>query len=243
MAQNDHVCAIYLHLCASDIEEGLTMNRQDDFMITKLATPTSLIRFLIATGLGGLIGAAILLLPSTYEARGKLVQSSIWVESDEFQRAFLGSASLKKLQFERYLGKGNDVILIPGDLELRIRDDNLITAQKLVAETLEKIATEIRQDITRKYQAEASALALLAAKNLDQASELNINIDGILSQRQVQVELVLTELKSEDALVNVWLKEPVLHFPKPNLVIGVGLLAGAIIGTLLNLIIGLPRRQ
>ena len=217
--------------------------KQQDFSLDVLIRRSGIATFLICAMLGGLAGSALMLFPATYEARGKLLLSSTWIGQEEFQRSLTGSVSLRKLQLESYLGKRDDVVLLPAEMELRVRANSALAAKTQLDGTMRQIRDEIRQDLTMKYQAEAIALDKLSDKSATQSSDLNISIGSTVGKRQVEVDLGLSELTSEKKLIEVWLKEPSVHFPKPNIVIGAGLLSGAIIGTILNLIGGLGRRK
>ena len=210
--------------------------KQQDFRLDVLIRRSSVFTFLICTALGGLAGAAFLLFPATYEARGKLLLSSNWIDNQEFGKAVVGSKTLRRLQLENYLGDRSNIILIPDDLELRIRAGRALEAKTQLENSLGKIRSEALQHLTRKYQAEATTMIEFSDVATGNPTDLNINIGGSLHERQVTVDLVLDELTSEQELVNLWLKEPIVHFPKPNIVIGAGLLAGAILGMFLNLI-------
>lgn len=217
--------------------------KQQDFSLDILIRRSSISIFLICTVLGGFAGAATMLFPATYEARGKILLSSTWIEKEEFQRVFSDTASLRKLEHDIYLGKRNNLFVLPKDMELLLRTDSAQAAYTQLADIMQGIKTEIRQNLTMKYQAEAAALDKLSKQSAKQASDLNIRVGSRVGERQIAVDLVLSELSSEKKLILVWLKEPIVHFPKPNVVIGAGLLSGAIIGTFFNLIGGLGRRK
>ena len=90
-------------------------------------------------------------------------------------------------------------------MELRIRTDSAQAAYTQVADIMQVIKTEIRQNLTMKYQAEATALDKLSKQSAKQAFDLNISIGSRVGERQVAVDLALSELLRKE--INLGLVE------------------------------------
>lgn len=192
--------------------------------------------------LGGLAGAAVMLLPTTYETRGKLVLSSTVVSDEDFRKAVLSTKEVRKLAQGKYTGNNSQQFFIPSDLELRIRSKNGPQAKKTLSDLMSKIKVEARQSLIEKYEGERAAIELSSKKLSMSDSQLITKIWESDVLRLVQLELAFAEMNRQEAVMELWLLEPEVQFPKPNIVIGGGLLAGAIIGTFLNLIGRVGRR-